>query len=205
MLFPLRQTNFSSFWKLFVFPSFHFSLVFPHVLGHFCRLTFQNVSVNIWPNLVLAKLGLGQTWSWPNLVWPNLVTKLGQNLVSPFHPSSLSFNRGLKILCQPPSPSLSKGGFNLPLNPPLNSSPFQQGFKLPLSTLPETLPVALPQGRARGWFSGEVGWFSGGWVGSVMADFGQTYFGQSDFGQFFDRLWPIVGLTDFSQTDFGQF
>ncbi len=34
----------------------------------------------------------------------------------------------------------------------------------------------------------------------VMADFGQT-----DFGQFFDRLWPIVVLTDFGQTDFGQF
>ena len=33
----------------------------------------------------------------------------------------------------------------------------------------------------------------------VMADFGQT-----DFGQFFDRLWPIVGLTDFGQIDFGQ-
>ena len=33
-----------------------------------------------------------------------------------------------------------------------------------------------------------------------MADFGQT-----DFGQFFDRLWPIVVLTDFDQTDFGQF
>ena len=40
---------------------------------------------------------------------------------------------------------------------------------------------------------------------SVMADFGQTYFDQSDFGQFFDRLWPILGLTDFGQTDFGQF
>ena len=38
----------------------------------------------------------------------------------------------------------------------------------------------------------------------IMADFGQTYFGQSDFGQFFDRLWPILGLTDFGQTDFGQ-
>ena len=34
----------------------------------------------------------------------------------------------------------------------------------------------------------------------VMADFGQT-----DFGQFFDRLWPMVSLTDFGQTDFGQF
>ena len=34
----------------------------------------------------------------------------------------------------------------------------------------------------------------------VMADFGQT-----DFGQFFDRFWPIVVLTDFSQTNFGQF
>ena len=34
----------------------------------------------------------------------------------------------------------------------------------------------------------------------VMADFGQT-----DFGQFFDRLWPTVVLTDFGQTDFGQF
>ena len=40
---------------------------------------------------------------------------------------------------------------------------------------------------------------------AVMADFGQTYFGQSDFGQFFDRFWPIVGLTDFGQTEFGQF
>ena len=39
-------------------------------------------------------------------------------------------------------------------------------------------------------------------VGSqkVMADFGQT-----DFGQLFYRLWPILGLTDFCQTDFGQF
>ena len=27
----------------------------------------------------------------------------------------------------------------------------------------------------------------------------------ADFGQFFDRLWPIVVLTDFGQTDFGQF
>ena len=35
---------------------------------------------------------------------------------------------------------------------------------------------------------------------SVLTDFGQT-----DFGQFFDRLWPIVVLTDFGQTDFGQF
>ena len=26
----------------------------------------------------------------------------------------------------------------------------------------------------------------------------------ADFGQYFDRLWPIVGLTDFGQTDFGQ-
>ena len=34
---------------------------------------------------------------------------------------------------------------------------------------------------------------------AVMADFGQT-----DIGQLFDRLWPIVGLTDFGQTDFGQ-
>ena len=34
----------------------------------------------------------------------------------------------------------------------------------------------------------------------VMADFGQT-----DFGQLFDRLRPTVGLTDFGQTDFGQF
>ena len=34
----------------------------------------------------------------------------------------------------------------------------------------------------------------------VLTDFGQT-----DFGQFFDRLWPIVVLTDFGQTDFGQF
>ena len=31
-----------------------------------------------------------------------------------------------------------------------------------------------------------------------------TDFGQTDFGQFFDRLWPIVVLTDFGQTDFGQ-
>ena len=31
----------------------------------------------------------------------------------------------------------------------------------------------------------------------VMANFGQT-----DFGQFFDRLWPIVVLTDYGQTDF---
>ena len=38
-----------------------------------------------------------------------------------------------------------------------------------------------------------------------MADLGQTEFGQSDFGQFFDQLWPIVGLTDFGLTDFGQF
>ena len=36
--------------------------------------------------------------------------------------------------------------------------------------------------------------------GAVMADFGQT-----DFGQLSDRLWPAVGLTDFGQTDFGQF
>ena len=33
-----------------------------------------------------------------------------------------------------------------------------------------------------------------------MADFGQT-----DFGQPFDTLWPIVSLTDFGQTVFGQF
>ena len=26
----------------------------------------------------------------------------------------------------------------------------------------------------------------------------------ADFGQFFDRLWPIVGLTDFGQIDIGQ-
>ena len=32
-----------------------------------------------------------------------------------------------------------------------------------------------------------------------------TDFGQTDFGQFFDRLWPIVVFTDFGQTDFGQF
>ena len=36
-------------------------------------------------------------------------------------------------------------------------------------------------------------------VQGVMADSGQSYFGQTDFGQFFDRLWPIVGLTDFGQ------
>ena len=27
-----------------------------------------------------------------------------------------------------------------------------------------------------------------------MADFGQTDCGQTDFGQLFDQLWPIVGL-----------
>ena len=32
-----------------------------------------------------------------------------------------------------------------------------------------------------------------------MADFGQT-----DFGQFFDPLWPIVGLVVSGQTNFGQ-
>ena len=105
MLFPLRQTDFSSFWKLFVFPLFHFSLVFLHFLTflsicqHLAILgqtwSWPNL---VWPNLVLAQLGLaklglgqtwsGQTWSWPNLVWPNLATKLGQtwiwpNLVSP--------------------------------------------------------------------------------------------------------------------------
>ena len=37
-------------------------------------------------------------------------------------------------------------------------------------------------------------------AGLVVADFGQT-----DFGQLFDRLWPVVGLTDFGQNDFGQF
>ena len=70
MLFPLRKTNFFLFWKLFVCPLFQFSLVFPH-FWHFCRLTFQNVFCQH-----LATLG--QTWSWPNLVWPNLVTKFGQ-------------------------------------------------------------------------------------------------------------------------------
>ena len=35
---------------------------------------------------------------------------------------------------------------------------------------------------------------------SATSDFGQT-----DFGQFFDRFWPIEVLTDFGQTDFGQF
>ena len=40
-------------------------------------MTFQNV----FPHL--AQLGLGQTWSWPNLVWPNLVTKLGQTWIWP--------------------------------------------------------------------------------------------------------------------------
>ena len=36
-----------------------------------------------------------------------------------------------------------------------------------------------------------------------MANFGetdgQTDFGQSDFGQLFDRLWPNLGLTDFGE------
>ena len=59
----------------------------------FHRLTFQNVFSTlgqVWPNLVwpnLAKLGFGQTWSWPKLVlaklgnetWPNLdFAKLGR-------------------------------------------------------------------------------------------------------------------------------
>ena len=38
-----------------------------------------------------------------------------------------------------------------------------------------------------------------------MADFGQTYLANPTLANFFDRLWPIVGLTDFGQTDFGQF
>ena len=47
--------------------------------------------------------------------------------------------------------------------------------------------------------------FEEGWALQLMLEAEQTYFGQSDFGQFFDRLWPIVGLTDFGQADFGQF
>ena len=54
MLFLLRQTNFSSFWKLFVFPLFHFYLVFPH---------FWHFSID-FPKCFCQHLAIpGQTWS----------------------------------------------------------------------------------------------------------------------------------------------
>ena len=95
-LFPfsiLRFCPFFFFSKLFFlflpfpcfsvcFPSLCFCLLFLLSLT-MLSIDFPKCFFYIWPNLVLAKLGLaklglGQTWSWPNLVWPNLVlAKLG--------------------------------------------------------------------------------------------------------------------------------
>ena len=80
--FILRICPFFSFGKLTfplsfkfmfycLFSNFVLFLIFPSIFDIFFRLTFQTMFSTF-----------GQTWSWPNLVWPNLA-KLGQTWIWP--------------------------------------------------------------------------------------------------------------------------